>query len=71
MVIQVSSCRRNRSPSVKSRRHLTAGPTSPSGRAVDRPEGSIDDEAVPSHSDTDKSAVDELRRHRDPSADDT
>ena len=42
-----------------------------SGGPVDRPEGSIDDEAVPSHSDTDKSAVGELRRHRDPSADDT
>ena len=30
MVIQVSSYRRNRSPSVESRRHVTAGPTSPS-----------------------------------------
>jgi len=43
----------------------------PAGRAVDRPEGSTDDEAVPSHSDTDESAVGELRRHRDPSAGDT
>lgn len=41
------------------------------GGPVDRPEGSIDDEAVPSLSDTDESAVGELRRHRDPSADDT
>ena len=41
------------------------------GGPVDRPEGSIDDEAVHSHSDTDESAVGELRRHRDPSADDT
>ena len=37
----------------------------------DRPEGSIDDEAVPSYSDTDESVVGELRRHRDPSADDS
>jgi hypothetical protein len=48
-----------------------SGSDEPSGRAVDRPEGSIDDEAVPSHSDTDESAVGELRRHRDPSAGDT
>jgi hypothetical protein len=48
-----------------------SGSDEPFGGAVDRPEGSIDDEAVTSHSDTDESAVGELRRHRDPSADDT
>jgi len=48
-----------------------SGSDEPSGRAVDRPEGFTDDEAVPSHSDTDESAVGELRRHRDPSAGDT
>ena len=48
-----------------------SGSDEPFGGPVDRLEGSIDDEAVPSHSDTDESAVGELRRHRDPSADDT
>ena len=47
------------------------GSDEPFGGPVGRPEGSIGDEAVPSHSDTDESAVGELRRHRDPSADDT
>ena len=57
----MSSCRRNRSPSVESRAHLSSSVRDePSGRAVDRPEGSTDDEAVPSHSDTDESAVGEL-----------
>ena len=48
-----------------------SGSDEPFGGPVDRPDGSIDDEAVHSHSDTDESAVGELRRHRDPSADDT
>jgi hypothetical protein len=48
-----------------------SGSDEPLGGPVDRPEGSIDDEAVPSHSDTDEAAVGELRKHRDPSAGDT
>jgi hypothetical protein len=59
VVIQVSSYRRNRSPSVESRRHVTGR----KGPATVKP--------FPPIPDTDESAVDELRRHRDPSADDT
>ena len=70
MVIQVSSYRRNRSPSGEPASR-DSGSDESFGGPVDRPEGSIDDEAVPSLSDTDESAVGELRRHRDPSADDT